>query len=144
MVLAVVHQDRVYPKLAVSFRSPEGSLSPFSPPTISPPPHPQLQWVSGKWGQGPPPKPPGTEPPATCQRSEARCYAPRLHAARLQGKPFIPRGLEASRLSFVPRPGSSWAHLQWPLWIRGAHPLCHCSLPACQLSKDMAAMGLER
>lgn len=136
MVLSLVHQGGVCPRLAVSFRSPKGSLSPpFSPSTISPPPHPQLQWVSVKWGQGPPPKPPGTEPPATCQRSEARCHAPHLHTTRLQGKPLIP----VTECHPVLCPGlglqSSWTHLPGPLWRRAAHCVITHSLP-------MVVMGL--
>lgn len=142
MVLALVHQGRVCPRLAVSFRSPKGSLSPpFSPPTISPPPHPQLQWVSVKWGQGPPPKPPGTEPPATCQRSEARCHAPHLHTTRLQGKPLIP--VTECPSHPVPRPRSS-VFLDPPAraFVEKGSPLCHYSLPACRLSREMVVMGL--
>lgn len=135
MLLVFVTDRRTCPEVSSSSKSLRGSLSFFFLSLslqflLFNPPHPQLQWVSGKWGQGPPEKPPGTEPPAPCQRSEARRHAPHLHTARLQGKQPVPVDLDKSPVlpAQIPGPQPSQCCLPTGLLEQGS-PLCLLGLP---------------
>lgn len=93
--------------------------------------------MSGKWGQGPPAKPPGTEPPATCQWSEAGRHAPHLHTTRIQGKQLVPADLALILPSLLMSQLSTFpVH---PAHSTGAgSPLCLYPLP---WAPEMVLMG---